>query len=400
MSELSERVRRVPWLMLAMVLLLCAIGVISMEDAKANKQLVWTAVGLVAMAVTVMVPYRRLGEGSYIIFGVALVLLVAVFVLPSAICPVKNGARRWIRPVPGKDVLLQPSEIAKFAYILVLAWYFRFRSNYRTLRGLLVPFALTLVPLALVLKEPDLGTAMLFLPTLFAMLFLAGARALHLAAMLLLGLLLVAGVVFYQIYLPRHWSALRDHPERLPLKPHQEVRIRVWLNQGRWSNLAEKNEAYQINQSLMAVGSGGLIGQGADDAVFARYDLLPEDDTDFIFSLIGHQWGLVGCGVLLAAYMVIFASGVEIAASTADPFGRLLAVGVVALFAAQMSINTGMAIGLLPVTGMTLPFVSYGGSSLVVNFAALGLLVNVAQHRPIILYRRRFEWRDDEGELT
>ncbi|MDD4891046.1 MAG: FtsW/RodA/SpoVE family cell cycle protein [Phycisphaerae bacterium] len=397
MTGWLKGLRRVPWVLLAMVVLLCLIGQASMDDDRGHKQLVWLAVSLAAMGVAAAVPYRRLGDWSYVIFGVSLALLVAVFVLPEAVSPNIKGARRWIRIPNLPEVNCQPSELAKIAYILMIAWYLRYRKNYRSLSGLLVPFALTLVPLALVLKEPDLGTSMLFLPTLFAMLFLAGANVRHLLTIIALGVVLVVVVVFWQIYLPRIYPPAGRFK---PLEAHQEVRIRVWLNQGSYTNATERDEGYQIRQGLMCGGSGGLVGRRGEDAVFTRYNLLPEDDTDFIFSLIGHRWGFVGCFVLLAAYMVIFAAGVEIAAATPDPFGRLLAVGVTALFAAQMAINTGMAIGLLPVTGMTLPFVSYGGSSLVVNFAALGLLINIRRYRPIVLYKRRFEWDETLDELT
>lgn len=391
MTELLAHLRRLPVFMLAVVLLLCTVGVMCMDPAHASKQLVWIGVGVAALVVTMLVPYRWLGESSYVIFAVSLALLVAVFVLPESISPNIKGARRWIR-LPGlEEVNCQPSEIAKFAYILMLAWYLRFRTSYRSLRGLLVPFALTLAPLALVLKEPDLGTSLLFLPTLFAMLFLAGAKAKHLLTILGLGFGVMAAVVLVQLYLPG----------LSPLEHHQEQRIRAWLRQGQYDpgDQRAKDEGFHIRQSLLAIGSGGLSGRGPTDRIL-EYNPLPEDDTDFIFALIGHRWGFVGCALILAAYLVIFAAGVDIAGSTADPFGRLLAIGVVALFAAQMLINTGMTIGLLPVTGMTLPFVSYGGSSLVVNFAAMGLLINVSQHRPIVLYRRRFEWRDDAEELT
>lgn len=397
MIGLLRFLRRVPWAMLAVVVLLCVIGQMSMDEGRGRKQLLWMIVSLVAMGVAALVPYRWLGEWSYVIFVVSLLLLLAVFVLPESVSPNIKGARRWIRLPNLPEVNCQPSEIAKIAYILMLAWYLRYRTSYRSLGGLLLPFALTVIPLALVLKEPDLGTSMLFLPTLFAMLYVAGADVRHLLAIIALGVVLVVAIVFVQIYLPRLVPAAGRFA---PLEAHQEVRIRVWLAQGRYSNATEKDEGYQIRQSLMATGSGQLLGQRGRDAIFSRYDLLPEDDTDFIFSLIGHRWGFVGCGVILAAYLVLFVVGIEIAAATPDPFGRLLAVGVTALFAAQMAINTGMAIGLLPVTGMTLPFVSYGGSSLVVNFAALGLLINIRRHRPIVLYRRRFEWNEQLDRLT
>lgn len=382
MTTLVAKLRQLPVLMVIAVLFLCAVGLLCIradDPEKFVKQLAWAVLGLVAMGAVIPLPYRKMGEYSYVLLGVTLVMLAAVFVLPHSISPVINGARRWFRFGP---VNFQPSELAKIAFILALAWYLRYRKNYRSLLGLVLPFVLTLVPMGLVLVEPDLGTSLLFLPTLFAMLYLAGAKSRHLIVIVLLGA--ISMPVFY-------FTAMKDH---------QKSRIDVWLTQGQARDPVLQQASYHFNESLLAVGSGGLMGQGSAESIYVRYDLLPEDNTDFIFSLIANQWGFVGCIAVVAAYLVIFAYGVEIAASTADPFGRLLAVGVVALFAAQMFINVGMAVGLLPITGMTLPFVSYGGSSLLINFVALGILINVGLHRPIILAKRRFEWDEDEQKLT
>jgi rod shape-determining protein RodA len=381
MSRIWQRVTRVPVALLIAVLLLCAVGLLCIHvDAprKAFMQAIWIVIGLGAFVVAIVVPYRRFGEASYVLFAVSLLMLVAILFLPTSIAPVIKGARRWFRVGP---VQFQPSELTKIAFILALAWYLQYRKNYRSLTGLLWPFLLTLVPMGLILVEPDLGTSLLFLPALFAMLFMAGAKAKHLLAIALLGVLCM----------PAFWPVLKDH---------QKTRIRVWITQGQADDPQLRDKGYQLRESLQAVGSGRLTGQGYDQAIYARYDLLPEDNTDFIFSLIGNQWGFLGCLAVLAAYLVIFLYGIEIAAVSVDPFGRLLAVGVVALFAAQMTINVGMALGLLPITGMTLPFVSYGGSSILINFAALGLLVNVNLHRRLDLGRRRFQWDEQEGKLT
>ncbi|MCG3178358.1 MAG: putative peptidoglycan glycosyltransferase FtsW [Phycisphaerae bacterium] len=381
MSRLRRQVERFPWPMLAAVLLLCGIGLWCLQaddPSRAAKQGLWMLAGLLVLAAAMAVPYRRIGESSYIVLIVTVVMLLGVMVLPHAICPVRNGARRWFKLGP---VYFQPSELAKIAFVLALAWYLRFRKNYRSLVGLLLPFLLTLVPMGLVLVEPDLGTALIFLPVLFAMLYLAGARSRHLLTIILLGV----------ICMPAFWPVLRGH---------QKERIQIWLTQGHSRDPVLYDKGYQLRESLLAVGSGGLTGQGGSESIYTRYELLPEDNTDFIFSLIANQWGFAGCGLLLAAYLVLFIYGVEIAATTVDPFGRLLAVGVVGLFATQMLINIGMALALLPITGMTLPFVSYGGSSLLVNFAALGLLINVNLRRPIILAKRRFDWDEIDEEIT
>jgi rod shape determining protein RodA len=148
----------------------------------------------------------------------------------------------------------------------------------------------------------------------------------------------------------------------------------------------------QLVRSKVALGSGGLMGNGWGEGTFVEYNFLPDKHNDFIFAIVGHQWGLVGCLRVLGCYAIIVIAGMEIAACTIEPFGRLLVVGVVALIATQVIINVGMTVGLMPITGMTLPFVSYGGSSLLTNFLGLGFLVSVSRHRPYILADRPFEF--------
>ena len=153
----------------------------------------------------------------------------------------------------------------------------------------------------------------------------------------------------------------------------------------------------QLVRSKAALGSGGVFGQGWGRGTYVEYNFLPDRHNDFVFAILGHQWGLVGCMVVLCCYVAIVVAGVEIASVTTEPFGRLLAMGVVCLIAAQALINVGMTVGLMPITGMTLPFVSYGGSSLLTNFLAAALLVSVSQHRPFILARKPFEWEEALG---
>ena len=315
------------------------------------RQVVWIVLTIPAMLIAVLIPYRRLRWISYPLFAVSLVLLIVVYLMPA-----KNGAHRWI---PLGIMNLQPSEVAKLTFILALAHYLMFRKNYRRLTGLIVPFVLTLIPVGLILREPDLGTSLVFLPVLFAMLFAAGARPRHLALVMLFG----AAV------LPALW---------LGMSAEQQSRV-VTLFTQRDSGPAPRGDGYHLHQSKQTMTMGGLwgselAGQPSADSSTLH---LPAARTDFVFCLIGEQYGLIGCVVVLGLFLILFARGLMIAAATREPFGRLLACGVVALLAAQTAINTGMTVGLMPITGMTLPLVSYGGSSLLATGVALGLLMNV-----------------------
>ena len=322
--------------------------------------------GLLLFFVVVVFDYRRIGRYAYLLFGVSIVLLIVVGWMPPA---GNTGVRRWL--TFGSVRLGQPSELAKIAFILALAWYLRFSKSYRTFLGFLLPFAFALVPMYLIVKEPDLGTSLLFLPTLLAMLFAAGARKRHIAVVFLLALM----------SLPLLWW-------KMP--PYQKSRIVGWLKQGQPSVSA--GSGYQLNRSLIAIGSGGLYGQPWRRAELIEHDLLIHDHTDFIFAVIAAQFGLLGTSAVLSLYLILFACGLRIAQTNYDPFGRLLAVGVVAMLATQTVINIAMTLGLLPVTGMTLPFVSYGGSSLCASLIAVALLISVGKHSSLSLAQRPFEF--------
>ena len=358
--QLGEGLKRVPWSVVTSASLLAALGLagISRGDQLVgsglhfHRQLIWMALAVPALIMAAWVPYRSLRPASYLLFGVTTLLLLVVFLMPA-----HHGARRWI-PMGIFD--MQPSELAKLTYILALSHYLMFRRNFRHFLGLFIPFLLTLVPLVLVLKEPDLGTALLFLPMLFAMLLAAGARVRHLV---LIGMMGVAVT-------PVLW---------LGMNVEQKSRVVSLLTQVE-NGPAPRGDGYHLFQSKRMLSLGGtwgsdLAGMPVDDP--AAYHL-PAARTDFVFCLIGERFGLIGSLLTLATYAVLIIKGLSIAASTREPFGRLLATGIVTLLATQAIINTGMTVGLMPITGMTLPLVSYGGSSLVATAIALGLLINVA----------------------
>lgn len=352
-----------------------------------TKQFMFLGVSLVGFVVMNLVPYHALGRYSYALFGCAIVLLAMILIGKffdfEALVPPVRGACRWINLIPIESdsalvraARIQPSELAKLAYVLALAWYLRYRRNYRTFWGLLGPFLLSLLPMVLILLEPDLGTVLLFLPALFAVLFVAGARIKHLA--LILALAILAAPVFY-------FTLMRDY---------QRDRVQVLLKQGTQDPYWLRGAGYQLHQSKICIGSGRTTGYGAELSSFVKYQPPPDQHNDFIFTMIAHQGGFLGAIAVLGLYLIVLGGGIIIAAKQVEPFGRLLAVGIVSLLAAQMFINIGMTMGLMPVTGMTLPFVSYGGSSLVASFLALGLLLNVARFRPHRIANRPFEFRD------
>jgi len=423
---------RIHWPILLVMLTLMVAGVAAIdvteraEGAAASfsrKQAVFACLGVAVFLAVSGIPYQRVGRLAYLLFAATLLLLVILLVPPltgartllEPILPTIRGSNRWIDLTGGaQKVLLQPSELAKLTYVILLAWYLRYRQNYRRLRGLAVPFALTLVPMGLILAEPDLGTSLLLPPTLFLMLFLAGARKRHLLGVMALTMLMLLLPVPQRVPPPppgveaeapgmaygwggKVWS-FRLGQERYVLRPapfsimkeHQLRRIEGWWRQND-PNIV-RGKGYQLYQSKMLLATGRWFGRGGWGDAEAYFHLLPDDHTDFIFSVIGGQWGLAGCLVLLALYGALLAVGLRIAVSTDEPFGRLLAVGILALLFSQVCINVGMAMGLMPITGMTLPLISYGGSSLLVNCAALGLLASVGRHRPILLAKRPFEY--------
>jgi len=334
-------------------------------DVFCLRQLIFLFVGLALFFPLVVFDYRRIGRYSYYFFAVSLGLLVLVRLLPPA---TSMRVHRWFTL---GSVGLQPSEPAKIAFILALAWYLRFRKSYRRFWGFLLPFVFALVPMLLIVIQPDLGTSLLFLPTLIIVLFAAGARKRHIAVVFVMGL----------FSLPLVWLKMPDY---------QRSRIVGWLKQGQRS--MRTGPGYQLDRSLITIGSGGLYGQPWAQADMIEHNMLINDHTDFIFAVIAAQAGLLGTLLVLSLYLILFGFGLRIAQANYDPFGRLLAVGIVAMLATQTMINIAMTIGLLPITGITLPFLSYGGSSLWSCLLAVALLINVGKHRSLLLGQRPFEF--------
>ena len=364
-----------------------------------KKQLVFAAVAAAGFIAANLINYRRLGEVSYWLYGIVLallaLLLVSRYIVPLPFVPEKNYTHRWIEfTVAGRKLpALQPSEFCKLAYILALAWYLRYRSNYRSFKALIGPFVLTLVPMVLILLEPNLGTVMLMMPILVTMLFVAGAKVKHFLIVVLMALmvspLLWHNMKSYQririasLILQSSW--VRDKAEKHPWLG--EVLVGEKFSEKKWKN----TWGWQLIRSKYAVASGGAEGYGFRRGPFVKYDFLEERENDFIFAAIAHQWGFWGCLVLLGLYVIVFGCGLRIAAHNTDPFGKLLAVGIVAMFVVEVLVNVSMTMGLMPITGLTLPFVSYGGSSLLVSMISAGLLNNVGRCRAFTVAPKPFE---------
>lgn len=380
------------WPVLVSVLVLSAMGILSIwvtDRADGIKQTIFLGVSLACMFAFQAVNYQKIGRWSwpFYLFSLSLIAYTVVAQKLHGLPFVHEtkGAWAWINL---GSVSLEPAELMKIAYVLVMARYLRFRSNYRSLIGLLTPFAITLVPVALILKQPDLGMASLFVPTLFAMIFVAGARPRHLATVTALGLVAV----------PILWMSGPkgdDGAPGLPILRYGPVFVKRYQRERVVSMFKHdpktlRESAYQTQRAMTAFASGSLTGKGP--GVIPLGKDVPEAHNDMIFALIGEQFGFVGACVVLGAFLVLFAAGIEIAAATKEPFGRLIAVGIVTILAAQAFVNLMVMLRLMPVTGITLPFVSYGGSSLVSGYMAIGLLLNVGQNRPLVIARESFEF--------
>jgi cell division protein FtsW (lipid II flippase) len=394
------------WPVLLAVVILSTLGsaTIWVDDHVAGgKQLIYLAVAFACLFAFQTVNYRTIGRWVWPFYAFSLALVVYTLLGSKVSVPFVhpiNSAYCWISfRAGGQEISLEPSELVKISFVLVLARFLRYRSSYRTVTGLLQPFALAIVPVVLILKQPDLGVAALFVPTLLVMLFVAGAKVKHIAMVLGLG---VAFMPIFWFAGPRYDSDKEDH-HRVPrlevpilrhlpslMKEYQRSRVLAML---RHDPHASRGNDYQVNQALTALGSGGWFGKGFGQIPTGRH--VPEAHDDMIFALIGEQFGLFGTGSVIAAYVILFTAGIEIAAATKEPFGRLIAVGIVAMLACQATINLMVCLRMMPVTGVTLPFVSYGGSSLIASCMAAGLLLNVGQNRPLMIGREAFEFDDE-----
>lgn len=352
------------WALFSLSLVIAGMGLIALysavtagtqgdEVALFNRQLLWYGIGFVVMVVSFFFNYKHLDRFSPAIYTGTVLLLVLVLFFGK----MGGGARRWLVFGP---LTVQPSEIAKLTVILLLARYYArapTTSGY-TLRELVKPLLLTAIPFVLILKQPDLGTA------------------------ILLGLIAGVMTVFVKIERRAFFSLLATCALTVPvvwffLKAYQKQRILTFLNPDR----DPLGAGYHVIQSKIAIGSGMLTGKGFLKGTQNALSFLPEQHTDFIFSVLAEEWGFLGSIAVLAVFFLLIIFGLRVAYGCRDVFGMMVAVGVTGMIFWQVVINVGMVMGLMPVVGVPLPYVSYGGSSIVIMMTSLGLLINIRMRR-------------------
>jgi len=351
------------WGLLLLVLVLCTVSVLEIYSATLHtkyqgfhsKQLVYIGAGVIAMFVISKLDYHRLLDWTPWAYGACILSLIAVRIVGQKVL----GARRWIHIGP---MQFQPSEWVKLVLILAAARYFaNLAGKPLEWRDVFKSFGLVGIPMVLVLLQPDMGTALTYSPILIAGLFLAGISVRQALILSTTGILLVVGV----------WNSGKI------LKPYQKARLTSFIN----PDNDPKGSGYQIRQSLIAVGSGGIWGKGAEKGTQTQGDFLPIPHADFIFAALGEEHGFIGAVFVLLLYFFILMRLIQNAQTAADLPGSLIIMGIVAVLTFQIAVNVGMVIGFMPVTGIPLPLMSYGGSSVLFTFLALGVAMNVRMRR-------------------
>src|SRR5690349_12557185 len=350
------------WVLLAFVLIICAVGIFEIYSATRQtkfigfqtKQVYWIIAGLILMFLTSMVNYQALLENIHWIYIASILSLLAVAVFGTRVL----GAKRWIRLPGGQH--FQPSEWIKLVLILALAKYFSDLSGRDvTLRDIVKAFLIVGFPMLLVLKQPDLGTALTYVPVLICALFLGGIKFRHAVSILLLGTIMV-----YPVW---RWG----------LKPYQKQRLTSFSE----PEADPRGSGYQIQQSLIAVGSGGLTGKGTLQGSQTQGAFIPIPYTDFIFAAWAEEHGFVGALMILLLYFIVLMRLIQNAQTAPDRAGTLMIMGIVAVLLFHIMVNVGMVVGYMPVTGIPLPLMSYGGSSVLFMFLALGIVNNIRMRR-------------------
>ncbi len=351
-----------PWHIALVVMGICAIGIWNLASASRSahapvwiSQMAWMGGGALVALAAMLVDNRAFQRLAWVFYGVVILLLLAVLVKGRYVM----GARRWLTV---GSVNFQPSELAKLAVTLALARWFHGDAEKRKdgygLFGLAIPLGITLLPAALILKQPDLGTGLIVVAIGCTMILFAKVRWKTLA--LLVGVAVGGAVLVY------------PH-----LKPYQKKRVETFFN----PEADALGAGYHATQSMIAVGSGLGLGMGWGQGTQTYLSFLPEQHTDFIFSVWAEEHGFVGCLLLLALYFALVTGAIDIAGNARDRFGHFLAVGITAMLFWHVFINIGMVIGVLPVVGVTLPLMSYGGSSVIAVYMGIGLLANVGMRR-------------------
>jgi rod shape determining protein RodA len=394
----NERQSRIDWLMMAALgglMLIGALFVYSATMASESaalkiwynrewvRQVVWYGVGLGAMAAICLVDYRIIARWSLVIYCVVILLLVAVLI-PGIGSTQGWGAQRWIN---FRLFSIQPSEFAKIGFIFAMANFLsRPPHELKSVKILWQALGMVVLPFLLIMKEPDLGSALILLPVALVMLFMAGVPPRYLATLLGASGVVVLLILVDVLFAPPQWQIkLEDYQKRRLLTYFgiDGVPADATPQQRAEARRAQRNYSYNVDQALISVGSGGLTGKGWRQGTQNALGYLPRGvaHNDFIFSVIAEEKGFMGSVTVVALYSVLLFTGIRIAGQARDRLGKLLAVGVVTMLFSHVFINIGMNIRIMPVTGVPLPLLSYGGSSVLCSLIAAGILQNVYIHR-------------------
>ena len=396
--------RELDWKLIGAVLALSLIGILLIMSAQYYadseyhqhyylRQMIWLFIALIAFVFVLNLPFRMLDLSAYLLYGVTLALLVLVLVVNRG-----GGPARWFNFGP---MHLAPSDIAKLTLVLALSRFFAYtKLSVISKRRLAFSGLMTLIPVMLILKQPDLGTSLVFFVILFALWFWSGLSpwylililsplvslitASHWLAWALYFVVLISFLGFlkpglfngtvvvvfnlaFGIFTPFIWNRLAEY---------QRLRILIFFD----PSLDPRGAGYQIIQSKIAIGSGGILGKGFLNGSQSRLDFLPERHTDFIFSVLGEEFGLWGSLLVIILFGFIFYRSIRIAARCRSRFASNVVIGAVAILLFQFLVNIGMTLGFMPVTGLALPFLSYGGTSLVLSWTLIGLILNAGSH--------------------
>lgn len=353
------------WILCGIVLLICSIGIIAMYSATAgsynmevyrSRQVFWMLLGFMVAFLTVLVDYRIFAKWGYLFHtGVILLLILVLFIGTGG---PGSPVERWLAVGP---FFIQPSEFAKFSLVLSLAHYFRDSRKIGSLGGveLIWPTLIMGIPFVLIVRQPDLGTALLLLILFVPIIFLVGIR--------MRTMMIISGMIM--VSLPVAWFYV--------LKPYQKDRVLTFLNPDR----DPLGTGYHVIQSKIAVGSGELWGKGFGQGTQGQLNFLPAHHTDFIFAVFSEEWGFIGAIVVLVLFLLLILWEMSYVLKTRDRVSAVLIVGIVTVITSQVVINIGMVLGLMPVVGVPLPFFSYGGSSMLSMMFGVGLLLNISMRR-------------------
>lgn len=389
MNRTKQLIKNVDWLFLALLFIILSFNLVVLSSASANvvidapyyhvyRQLMWIIAGFFLMLIIARIDYHiypKLYIPAYIFINI---LLIAVLFTPE-----KKGASRWF-DLGFMD--LQPSELAKLIIIVAFACFIAKNEGKLNLPRNLAALALSaVIPFALIFIEPDLGTSLVFIAILMAMAWVGGVSPRVLLTLVLI-MVLVIGLMFGVLYNATggFQNSLEDGdlPSWFPLKAYQASRLIIFIN----PNMDPLGKGYHMIQSEVAIGSGGLLGKGYGQGSQVQGNFLPEHHTDFIFSVVGEEFGFVGSAGILFFYLLLLVRAVRIAYNAKDILGMSIVTGVTAMLLFQVFTNAGMTIGIMPITGIPFPLLSYGGSAMLVNMMALGLVFSVNVHSRVNLF--------------